>query len=372
MHRAAFAGVGYPVGRRSFFKLCAAFGVAAASCMLDGCAAGSPNALSTGAANGEGKADGGSAVTGDPPAAALQYEELTRTFFAFDTAVMLKACCSQDTMDQAEELCAYFESLFSRTVDSSDVARVNAAGGAPVQVASETADLVKKALAYCEESGGLFDITIGAVSSLWDFKAGIVPDADELAEAVKHVDYRAVTVEGSTVALADPQAKLDLGGIAKGYIADALCSHFERAGCDCGFVNLGGNVKTIGCKPDGSPWKVGVQDPNDAQGSIIASLDAAGTSIVTSGLYERQFELDGERYWHILDPRTGWPVRSDVLSATIVSSASIDGDGYTKPLFMMGADEALAWINAKDGIEGLVVNSAGASLLSTGCTAEVR
>ena len=274
-------------------------------------------------------------------------------------------------MNGAADLCDYFEHIFSRTIETSDIGRVNAAGGAPVPVAPETADIVTKALAYCEESGGLFDITIGAVSTLWDFKEGIVPDAAAIEEAVKHVDYRGVSVEGDTITLADPQAKLDLGGIAKGYIADALCEYFAEEGCDSGFVNLGGNVKTIGRKPDGTLWHVGIQDPNDAQGQVIAAVYSNGQSQVTSGLYERQFTRDGRRYWHILDPRTGYPVETDLVSATVVSSASLDGDGYTKPLFMMGRDKALAWLNEKDGVEGLVVGMDGEIMQSDGCNADV-
>lgn len=302
-----------------------------------------------------------------------QPEQISTTLFAFDTVVTLTASCSQKTLDSLAKRCSYFESIFSRTIATSDIGRINDAAGTPVQVADETADIVGKALAYCEESGGAFDITIGAVSSLWDYHQGIVPPDDALDEAVRHVDYTKVLVDGNTITLLDPAAKLDLGGIAKGYIADDLCQMLAESGCTSGFVNLGGNVKTLGSKPDGSPWHVGIQDPNDEAGAVVAAVysKADGTSVVTSGLYERQFSSDGKRYWHILDPRTGRPVQTDLVSATIVSRASIDGDGYTKPLFMMGHDEALAWINAHDGIEGIVVSADGAITQSDGCGAEL-
>lgn len=296
---------------------------------------------------------------------------LSTTFFAFDTVIDIRAACTQESLDALAERCAYFESKFSRTIETSDVGRVNSAGGKPVQVASETADIISLALGYCAESEGLFDITIGAASTLWDFKLGIVPDAAELAEAVKHIDYRAVQLDGDVVTLADPKAKLDLGGIAKGYIADDLCRMLQEAGCQRAVVNLGGNVKTIGSKSDAAPWRVGVQDPNNENAAVVAAVDSRGSSVVTSGLYERQFTKDGTRYWHILDPKTGYPVKTDLVSATIMSDASIDGDGYTKPLFMMGCDKALAWINAKAGVEGLVVGSDGAITQSDGCHAEL-
>ena len=336
------ASLNHAISRRRFVSVAAGACLVGAGLILDGC---SPSTK--------------------------HYDEISTTLFAFDTVVTLKVSCSEETLEAAVERCSYFESIFSRTIDDSDIGRINAAGGKPVEVAPETADIINKALVYCEESGGLFDITIGAASTLWDFKEGIVADADELAEAVKHIDYTKVQVDGTTVTLLDPQAKLDLGGIAKGYIADDLCSLFIEAGCNSGFVNLGGNVKTIGMKPDGKPWHVGIQDPNDEQGAVIAAVYSQGTSTVTSGLYERQFKKNDKRYWHILDPATGYPVETDLISATIISDASIDGDGYTKPLFMMGHDEALAWINAKEGLEGIVVSLDGTISQSAGCEAEL-
>lgn len=315
--------------------------------------------------------DAANVTSGESSKQASTQEQLSTTLFAFDTVVTLTASCSQPTMDALIERCQYFESIFSRTLQASDIGRINAAEGAPVEVAPETADIIQKALAYCEESGGMFDITIGAVSSLWDFKEGVLPGEDELKEAVSHVDYKKVQVDGSTVTLLDPKAMLDLGGIAKGYIADDLCHMLEDAGCTSGCVNLGGNVKTLGLKPDGSEWHVGIQDPNSEQGAVVAAVYSQDTSIVTSGLYERQFSKGGKQYWHIIDPRTGYPVQTDLVSATIVSAASIDGDGYTKPLFMMGHDDALAWLNAKDGIEGLVVDARGSITQSLGCNAEL-
>ena len=378
------------LSRRSFVVL----GAVAAAGALAGCSVGSGSggapareaesspeqepvaASETSPASGE---PGGSDQPGEPAqpdasgeaAEPVEYDQIETTFFAFDTVITLKASCARQTLDAAQERCAYFESIFSRTIDTSDIGRINAAQGKPVKVAPETADIVAKALAYCEESNGLFDITIGAVSTLWDFKEGVVPDADELARAVEHVDYGCVQVEGDTITLSDPEAKLDLGGIAKGYIADDLHRLFTEAGCESGIINLGGNVKTIGCRPDGRPWRVGIQDPDDAQGAVVAAVDSVGTSVVTSGLYERVFEKDGRLFWHILDPATGWPVDTDLMSATIISDASIDGDGYTKPLFMMGRDAAIAWVDAHEGIEGLVIDMDGNIVQSAGCDAEL-
>lgn len=295
---------------------------------------------------------GGLATPGAP-------QELQTTTFCFDTVCTLRGVMTQDVLDGAVELCRTFERLLSRTIDGSDVGRINAAAGTAVEVDPRTAELIRLALGYCRESDGLFDITIGSVSELWDFKGGIVPDPAQLAAALPHVDYTKVQVEGNLVTLLDADARLDLGGIAKGYIADALIAQLREAGVTSAFVNLGGNVMVMGGRPDGSPWTIGVQDPaTDAGEGIVAEVSRSDASVVTSGLYERCFERAGITYWHILDPRTGYPVRGDVVGATILSERSLDGDGLTKPLFMLPVPDALAYLEYH-GVQGLLVTGGG-------------
>ena len=287
--------------------------------------------------------------------------QLQSSFFCFDTACVVGGMLTQEQLDSAVARCERFEQTLSRTIATSDVGRINAAGGDPVEVEPETAELISRALDYCRASDGAFDITIGAVSELWDFHEGIAPVPQQIAEALPHVGYENVQVEGSVVTLADPLARLDLGGIAKGFVSDVILDELEAAGATSAYVNLGGNVKVLGAKPDGSPWRVGVRDPEAPadEGNSVARVSLEGGSVVTSGLYERQFEQDGRRYWHILDPRTGYPVESDLVSATIVSERSIDGDGYTKPLFMMGSEQALAWAADHPSLQVLLIEQAG-------------
>ena len=287
-------------------------------------------------------------------------EEVQTTVFHFDTVCTMGGLMDQGVLDEAKRMCERFEQLFSRTILTSDVARVNAAQGVPVRVDYRTVDLVRKALEYCEASDGLFDITIGAVSELWDFTKGVVPAKEQVKRALPHVGWERVRVDDETITLEDPRARLDLGGIAKGYIADQLIERFERRGVTSAFVNLGGNVKVLGAKADGTPWHVGVRDPEDEAGTnVVARVATTGGSLVTSGLYERCFEHDGKRYWHILDPRTGYPVQTDIVSASIFSQESIDGDGYTKPLFMLGERDALDFMAAHPGLQALLVRQDG-------------
>ena len=279
----------------------------------------------------------------------------TTTLFVFDTVVTISAQCSAKLLKSVEDRCTYFENKFSRTVEGSDIWNINNAGGEPVEVAPETAAVIKDALGYAKASDGLFDITIGAVSSLWDFVEGVKPDDAAIQAALPHVDYRCVKVDGTTVTLTDPDAKLDLGGIAKGYITDDLVSMLREGGCKNASLSLGGNVYVMGKSFDGDAWNVGVQDPNGEQNDVIATVKACNRSLVTSGLYERSFEQDGTLYYHILDPKTGYPATTDLKSASIMTKSSVDGDAYSTILFLLGHDRAMELIENDERFEGGVL-----------------
>ena len=190
-----------------------------------------------------------------------------------------------------EALCARYELLLSRFNPESRLSALNAAAGEWVDVGNELAAVLRVALGYCGRTGGLFDITMGGVCRLWDFKRGIVPDDAAIAEALAHVDWRNVQVEGTQARIADPQATIDLGGMAKGYIADRVINLLKCRGATTSVVNLGGNVACLGSKPDGSAWNVGLRAPVPSGGSLQAasftSVPVRGKSVVTSGVYER-------------------------------------------------------------------------------------
>ncbi len=300
------------------------------------------------------------------PAAASQQEVRSITLFNFDTVIQISARTSSKVMQQLSDRCEYFESKFSRTIEGTDIWNINHASGSPVEVAPETARCISAALEYSKASGGLFDITIGAVSSLWDFVGGVKPDDAAIQEAIKHVDYRCVQVDGTTVTLGDPAAMLDLGGIAKGFITDDLVSILRDAGCESAMLSLGGNVYVLGESFRGDDWNVGVQDPNGATDDVIASVAAQNKSVVTSGLYERSFTQDGVLYYHILDPKTGYPAQTDLASASIMSEASTDGDAYSTILFLLGHDRAIELLDSDERFSGVVVDMNDAATASAG------
>ena len=284
---------------------------------------------------------------------------LTHQFYAFNTVITLQAFGDADlcrpAFDAARTASRSFERRLSRTLPHSDISRLNAAGGQRVRIACDTAELLDEAIGYCADSEGLFDITVGSVVRLWNFHDGVVPQRAAVEQALTHVNWRALRVgetDGQPWAqLSDPQAAVDVGGIAKGWIADRLAALLAQHGLDAFVVNLGGNVMARGEKPDGSPWRVGLQDPRD-KGGIVGAVAVRNASAVTSGVYERCFEREGAFYHHILDPKTGFPVQTDAAGATVIAARSIDAEGYSTTLLALGIERGIAFARAHDAILG--------------------
>lgn len=236
------------------------------------------------------------------------------------------------------------EKLVSRTVSGSDVDRINHAEGRAVAISPETASIIEEGLEIGELSGGRFDITIGRVSSLWDFKSDnpAVPDASDLKAAAATVDSRQVSLEGNRVRLKNPEAAIDLGGIAKGFIADQITDYLQEQGVTSAVVNLGGNVEVLGEKSPEEPFVIGIERPYSDRTELIGTVSVSDQTVVTSGVYERKFEQDGVLYHHILDPATGYPVKTDLESVTIVADKgnSCLCDGLATACLMMGRASA--------------------------------
>ena len=292
-----------------------------------------------------------------------QSESLTMTGTYFDTVVQIEVWgADQDIMDHCREMCENYEQMLSATIDTSEISEINNAGGEPVTVSDETAELIEKGIEYGEISGGLFDITIAPASGLWNFTDNedkTLPDPDELAEAVTHIDYHCVNVDGNTVVLTDPEAQIDLGGIAKGYIADQLKEYLESEGIEHALIDLGGNMLALGGRYDGTDFRIGLQMPFADTGTAMAAVSINDQSVVTSGDYERYFEKDGVIYHHILDPDTGYPVQNDLDQVTIISDKSVDGDALSTTCFAMGLEGGLELIRSLDGVEAVFVTKDG-------------
>lgn len=263
--------------------------------------------------------------------------------YYFDTFVSLQGRCKESVLQEALQECARYEALLSKNRQDSDVWRLNHAQGERVPVSEETRAILSMAQEVSEASHGWFDVTIAPASALWDFKAEApaLPEAAALAEAAALVDYTQVTIAPAGVRLGEGQS-IDLGGIAKGYVADALVSFLADRGVTDALVNIGGNVKALGQNERRGPWQVAIQDPAGQYGSGVGVVSLpSGYSLVTSGVYERGFDLDGVRYHHILDPHTGYPIQNGVASVSILAKSSLLADALSTACFALGVEGGL-------------------------------
>lgn len=259
--------------------------------------------------------------------------------FSMDTVMTLKVYGNNaDTaIKLAEDKIKELDRLLSVTDESSDIGKINSEAGA-VSVSADTEKLILRAKSISDLTGGAFDITLRPVSKLWGFtdKTPRVPSDDEIRVALEKRGSSRIEAADGKVSF---DGEIDVGGIAKGYAASLIRSIFAENGIDHAVVSLGGNVMLYGERPDGAPWNVGIAHP-EKEGDIIGSLTAADTAVVTSGGYERFFTQDGESYHHIIDPDTGYPAQSGIISATVISKDDALADALSTALYVMGPEKA--------------------------------
>lgn len=312
---------------------------------------------------------------------------VSRTGFAFDTVISITIYDSDKTavLDRCLEMCEEYEKLFSATLEGSEVWEINHSGGNITAVSYETAQLICDALYYCEQSNGILDLTLRPVAEEWDIKNQMgletpyIPSGKTLSGLLAHVNYKNVIVTdadgneispdidivkngldkdtGYFVMLSDNQSAIDLGFIAKGFIADRLKEYLLSEGVDSGIISLGGNILLIGSKPDGSDFTVGIQRPFGAPGEVITTVQKNDASVVSSGCYERYFTdgTDGTVYHHIFDTTTGCPVQNDLFGVTIISDSSLEGDALSTYCYILGLERGITYIRSLENVDAVFV-----------------
>lgn len=343
-----------------------------------------------------------------------RFEVESRSFFAFDTDCRIKAAILRDTatplfreqlneaLNEAVNLCYRYEKMWSHTREGSDIWRLNHAQGRPVSVSGETATILQAARRYSEETLGLFNIAMAPVADLWNHHRAQVPGADEIARALETVKAGKPRVTEDHAQLPTPESRVSLGGIAKGYIADRVGELFEKKQIHHVLIDLGGNIVIKGApflaKEEHEHWNIGIRSPHHALERNRAEKRAAALarsphgidlrtlrnkqmtveqpacilelndySIVTSSIYERCFaDEKGMVHHHIADPRTGRPSESDLASATVISKRSIDGDGFSTALLLMGSEWAAGYVEGEPGIEAVLITRDGDVLPTSG------
>lgn len=266
-------------------------------------------------------------------------------------------------LEGAMALCDEYEDIFSRTLQGSELYQLNqglldSTEDGRYVVSEDLADLLLYAYQYSDLSKGLFDFTIAPITSLWDFTtldSAIIPDNMLIEEAVKKVNYQNVEILDHTVCFKEKNISIDVGAIAKGYIADRIKDYLLDQGVQSAMINLGGNVLCVGEKPGGVPFKVGIQKPFADRNEVVATMEITDKSVVSSGIYERYFEVNGQIYHHILNPRTGYPFDNDLVSVTIISDLSVDGDGLSTTCFALGLEGGLELINGMEDVYAVFI-----------------
>lgn len=265
---------------------------------------------------------------------------------------------AKEIMNRIDEL----ERSLTINASGSEISALNdKAGEEGVVLSPEPLFILRTALKYSELSSGSFDVTVGPIVKAWGIFTAEpkVPSRSELDRLKGLVNYKDVIIDdiSGKVKLAKKGQVVDLGGIAKGYAADAAIEVCRKYGIKSAFINLGGNVVVYGSKPDGSPWKIGVQNPRAENGRVLGILNVSDKAVVSSGDYERYFEKDGKRYHHILDPKTGYPSDSGLIGTTIVADKAIDADALSTAAFVLGLAEGMKLIESLQGIEAVFVTN---------------
>lgn len=285
-------------------------------------------------------------------------EPLSRTQILLDTQVTITLYdqLSSNILDECFEICKKYELLLSRTNPESELYKLNHQDkNESIKISDELAKVIQIGLDYSEMSNGNFDITVGRLIDLWDFKASqpAVPNQSDIDQALTTVSYKNINLDNNIISFSNPDTIIDLGAVAKGYIGDQIKDYLVKQGINSAIINLGGNVLCVG-KKGTDDFRIGITDPQGNDDIIRLNID--DQSVVTSGIYQRYFEVDGKYYHHILSPQTGYCYNNGLASVSIISDDSVDGDVLSTVCFTLGLDQGLKMINDMDGVEAIFID----------------
>ncbi|AGX41742.1 thiamine biosynthesis lipoprotein [Clostridium saccharobutylicum] len=289
-------------------------------------------------------------------------DTITKTNYVLGTMVNLRAygANANNAIEKSIERLNNIDDKMSVFKENSEISKINSKAGISMEkVSKDTYYVIKKAVEYSKILEGTFDPTIRPLVSLWNIGKGDekIPGKYQIEERLKLVNYNDVILDdnNSSIMLKKIKQALDVGGIAKGFAADEVRDIFYKYKIKSALIDLGGNIFALGSKENGEPWRVGIQNPFEPRGEHIGILNIKNKSVVTSGNYERYFIKKGKMFHHILDPRTGYPSQSKIISATIISDNSIDGDGLSTGVYILGIDKAINIIECMNGIEAIFI-----------------
>ena len=269
---------------------------------------------------------------------------------------------SEEVLDKVFKRVQEIENLVSINKEETEIDKLNEnAGISPVKLSDTSFEIIEKALYYSKLSSGGYDLTVGPLVKLWSIglPEAKVPSQEEIEEIIKNIDYTKVELNKNTkeVFLSEKGMLLDLGSIAKGYAADEIVKILKEENINSAIIDLGGNIYALGFKEGNKNWKIGIQNPFDNRGKIVGSLEVSNKTVVTSGVYERYIEQDGQTYHHILNPETGYPYETDIAGVSIIADKSIDGDALSTLVFTKGLEKGLELVENIDGVDAIFITN---------------
>ncbi len=286
----------------------------------------------------------------------------TEIFMSTPVSITIYDGGNENILDKAFKKVEEVEDLVSINKENTEISELNKnAGVGKVKLSDISYDILKKGLEYSKLSNGSYDITIGPLVKLWNigFEDAKVPSQDEINEIIDNIDYNNIEINDSTkeVFLTKKGMEIDLGSIAKGYIADEIANILKQEGVHRAIIDLGGNIYALGSKSSDSNWKIGIQNPFNDRGEVVGGIEVSNKTVVTSGIYERFIEEDGVKYHHILNPKTGYPYETDVAGVSIITDKSIDADALSTLTFTKGLEKGLKFIEGLDNVDAIFITN---------------
>ncbi len=283
---------------------------------------------------------------------------ITHTEFVMGTVANITVQERNPAIDKAYERLVELDALLSVNKEDTLISNINnLSGKKPVSVPNDIYNLIEAGIYYSSLTNGLFDITIEPLTNLWriGFDDAIVPDENTISETLGYISYNKIDLNPakSTVFLTEEGMGLDLGGIAKGYACDEVVKILKDSEISEAVIDIGGNVYVLGDES----VNVGLQNPFGKRGEVFATLNLSNKAIVTSGIYERYLEIEGTRYHHLINPKTGYPFDNNLASVTIISNYSTDGDALSTAVFAKGLAAGLSFVEALNGVEAVFVTT---------------
>ena len=297
-------------------------------------------------------------------------QAFSKSAFYFDTQLTITIYSenAEELLEECMQICERMEKIFSRTRKDSELYAINHRNTDTLKISDDMKTVIKAGLHSYEISNHAFDITIAPLLETWNFTQdnASVPNRDVITNALDYIGSEYIELNRNTLTIKNKNTQIDLGALAKGYIADVIKNYLLENEVKSGFINIGGNVLCIGSKPDGTSWNIGIQEPFKDKGEVLHTVKVEDISVVSSGVYERHFIENNINYHHLLDARSGYPMNNGLWQVTILTPSSLEADKLSSTLFLMGLEEGMKYIESRKDCEAIFVDDKGKLHFSSG------